>query len=53
MLSDLDVLDAIGKGSYLLKFKKLRALGFIQGNLPILVLTEDSKELKRLLAEPK
>lgn len=33
-LSDRDLLNAINKGSFWLKLKKLRAVGFIEGPLP-------------------
>lgn len=53
MLNDKDVLEAVGKGSFWLKLTKLRALGFIEGRIPIKIrLTDDGKEeLKRLQEE--
>jgi hypothetical protein len=43
-LTDHDVLEALYKGTLLLKLKKLRALGFIEGPLPVsLRVTEDGR----------
>ena len=52
-MTDLEVLDAIRKGSFWLKLKKLRALGFIDGPIPTkLHVTPDGlEEIKRLQSE--
>jgi hypothetical protein len=53
-ISDLQMLEAIRKGSFWLKLKKLRALGFITGTIPTkLLLTQDGvEEIQRITKEP-
>jgi len=53
-ISDLQMLEAIRKGSFWLKLKKLRALGFISGRMPLqLLLTQDgAEEIQRITKEP-
>ena len=44
-MTDLEVLEAIQKGSFVLKLMKLRALGFIEGRIPkTLAITEDGRK---------
>lgn len=40
-LTDLALLEAIRKGQFDLKMRKLRALGFIKGKLPRIEVTPD------------
>ena len=48
-LSDLDVLEALHKGTLWLKVKKLRALGFVKGRWPAIEVTPDGvEEIARL-----
>lgn len=50
MISDYEMLKAISKGSFWLKLKKLRALGFIEGRLPLKLRTtpDGEQEIARL-----
>jgi len=50
-MNDIEVLTAIGKGTYWLKLKKLRALGYIKGRIPKLEITEDGIAHLKELAE--
>jgi hypothetical protein len=43
-MTDLDVLEAIHKGTYWVKLTKLRGLGYVKGRIPRIELTKDGVE---------